>query len=33
MLTKAVIGVGGMGQGHLKSINPQAKTARRLRRG
>jgi len=25
VLTKAVIGVGGMGQGHLKSINPQAK--------
>lgn len=24
-LTKAVIGVGGMGQGHLKSINPQAR--------
>ena len=24
-LTKAVIGVGGMGQGHLKSINPTAK--------
>jgi len=24
-LTKAVIGVGGMGQGHLKSINPNSK--------
>jgi myo-inositol 2-dehydrogenase / D-chiro-inositol 1-dehydrogenase len=24
-LTKAVIGVGGMGQGHLKSINPKSK--------
>lgn len=24
-LTKAVIGVGGMGQGHLKSINPQSR--------
>ena len=25
ILTKAVIGVGGMGQGHLKSINPTSK--------
>ena len=25
ILTKAVIGVGGMGQGHLKSINPNSK--------
>ena len=25
VLTKAVIGVGGMGQGHLKAINPTAK--------
>jgi predicted dehydrogenase len=25
ILTKAVIGVGGMGQGHLKSINPKSK--------